>query len=175
MKKMMKLSACWLIAMCLFGIAGTSNAATYSATYTSGELFSSPFHTSEAWEFDLTLDGFDPTVQSVDSARIGLYFADDSRSDSSESAYLYYGSERETINIADNRVGWFYSVTLSDFTDLEDDGLMQMSLELRSGDFYFQSATLRAESAVVPEPSTALLLGLGLMGVAASKKRQRDS
>jgi hypothetical protein len=167
----MKLSAWFSIAALVFGLVGTADADTYSSTHTSGALFSSPFYTTEALDFDLTVAGFDPTTQSVDSALVGLYFADDSRSDSSESAYLYTDDGRETINIANNLVGWFYSVPLADFTDIDDDGITQLRLDLRSGDFYLQSVTLRIDAAVVPEPGTGLLLGLGLMGAAAAFRR----
>jgi hypothetical protein len=173
MNNMMKRSAYWPIAVLLFGLAGTADADTYSSLHTSGALFSSPFYTSEPLNFDLTLDGFDPNTQSVDSAQVGLRFADDSRSDSSESAYLYSDDGRETINIANNLVGWYYTVPLTNFTDIDDDGITQLRLDWRSGDFYLQSVTLTIEAAVVPEPATALLFAGGLVGAAAASRRRR--
>jgi hypothetical protein len=85
--------------------------------------------------------------------------------------------ERVSVDLDGNGYGIFEfngdKVELSvNATLLQTDGKLQVSLTRSKGDFLFRESTLEA-STHAPEPSTLILLGSGLAGVAALGFRRR--
>ncbi len=90
--------------------------------------------------------------------------------------------EYADLNVGTNSFSWEVdtggiSFTITSLMTLSALGTIDCTLVADAGDFYFNSATLTAEgtdpsTAPVPEPSTILLMGSGLLGlVGYSRKR----
>ena len=163
----------------VFGMIGTASAIPYTDTYDAGHLYMTSHlllqpDDSVSWTFDITNDGFNPVTQDVTSASISLNFTDDGgRFDFGETAdldvgnnYFYWGVDTGDV-----------SFTITSLMTLSDSGTIDCTLTAEAGDFYFNSAILSAEgtepsSAPVPEPSTILLMGAGLLGLAGYNRKR---
>ena len=127
------------------------------------------------WTFDITDEGFTPGTDTVTSAAVDLNFTDDSNWDWWEHATLDVGANSFSWEVDTGDVQF----TLTSLMTLNNSGTVAASLTATGGDFYFNTATLTAEgpdAAPVPEPSTILLVGIGLLGlVGYSRKRSKKS
>ena len=166
----------------VLGLVGSASAVPYTDIYNAGNLYMSGHSVwthddddSISWTFDITDDGFNPTTQDVTSAEVELNFQDDSRHDWWEFASLSVGDNSFVWEVNSGDI----SYTLTSLMTLSDTGQVDATLTARGGDFFFNSATLTAEAtdaAPVPEPSTILLMGIGLLGlVGYSRKRSKKS
>ena len=161
------------VALMVFGMTGSASAIPYvdtydaKATYLEGSWSIWGEDDTISWTFDITDAGFNPDTQDITSASISLNFSDDS-CDWFEMAALELGENLFVWEVNTGDV----SVTLSSLMTLNNTGTIDATLTAVGGDFYFNSATLTADgtepgsgSAPVPEPSTTILMGLGLLGL----------
>lgn len=172
---MKKILAVLIGLMMVFGVASMSSAAIWTGTYNPSPNI---YIGGGSWinEYNVSLVGFNPLTDTVTSAYAVVYVYDDS-----DSSYEYARVNFTTSNVdqysweVDGTSGSPTSVTiqlLNGYAGFNNDGATPFSLWATSGDFYFDRIVYTAEGTSVPEPTSMLLIGLGLVGFAAVRRRK---
>lgn len=166
MKKITMILATVILTVCL---ATSAWSLTITRTYDPSDVFLSaePYYQhSIEWWFYLTPE-FNPSGMYLTDASITLNLRDDVdplRSERATFQVSTYGLQTWTL---DNPT---IDVTLQITTGLSSlqDGTGYFRLTAIQGDFWFESARLTANA--VPEPTTMLLMGLGLLGLVGVRR-----
>lgn len=156
------------------------------------EIVSPLYGPAESWTFDLRPMGFDPDTHDIISATLILGLSDDggwTKGDpKGENEYALLSAEKDRFGPWEvngpYKAAGAYSFALNKALDyLSDYGTLPVTLRTVAlgygrrgdviGDFalYWAKLVVEAEPQSVPEPTTMLLLGLGLVGLAGVRRK----
>ncbi len=171
----------------VFGVVGSAGAVpwTWTDNYDPDDIFFSGGHhggiQNHTFVHSIIDEGFDPFEDLVITYDLTMNFYDDSygRNEPGDRPFEWVSIDLPGF-IADQVVEIDFSdvdlgMSLFGWAQLNLTGELTVNIERVKGDFYFGQSQLAAhgnETAPVPEPSTILLLGVGLLGLAGfSRKR----
>lgn len=167
---------CACLVMALFVSTGTTEVWATTFNYTDyydavPNVFLYKWNTTYNYTHDINDNGFNPLTDIITSADITLGLRDDSWFDLWEYAYFSFdGQTTSTYEIDTGDYSFSISANL-----LQNDGLLDVTINRTYGDFYFDDSELNVQGNVIPEPGTFLLLGTGLLGfgIVARIRRKR--
>lgn len=181
---------------CIGAIASTAHAAPITLSDvndpTNNVLISNGVflqkNSSTSFILDITdgANGFKSAIDKIISATFKLYLKDDGfLFDDNEAFKLVLGSSLQTVTGNVTSCTFFgckelittFALNDKALADLAFDGKISVSLTSTDGDFYYEKASLDASvtKGTVPEPATTALLGLGLLGFVASRRKSAKS
>ncbi|GFE89200.1 PEP-CTERM sorting domain-containing protein [Steroidobacter agaridevorans] len=158
-----------------FGFASTSHAIptswSDSADFGGGEHIG--WFQSHTYTHDLTEHGFRPMEDLITSFNLTLSLGNDS-DDGEYVAVVLRDPEFDRFELSGEAYGGFSILGL-----LNEVGTLTVTVQSLWGDFFLFGSTLTAYGdrnvANVPEPGALGLLGIGLIGIALSRRRRKQA
>jgi len=172
------LSTGLMLATALFGAQAAQAALVHTDYYNAGGIKLGGWgDSSDSWTFDILADGYDPATENVVSADIELNLRDDA------GGYHTFGHSMDGAEFAQLEAGgevianWevdtgSISFAVTSLISLNAYGTLDVTLSATSGDFYFDDATLTANTTVVPVPAALWLFGSGLLALAGAARKR---
>jgi hypothetical protein len=151
--------------------------ASADVIFTSENLLDDPIHMSgsDSYSFthDLTVEGYVPGTTVLDG-ELSIYLTDDRDRCSifgcpSEAAWIIGWDVLSLVNAGQSHDFELGGLGL---LSIWYDGLYTYTVRSAWGDFYFWGSSLSITAESVPEPATLAMLGLGLLGFGAARRRQ---
>jgi hypothetical protein len=129
---------------------------------------------TETFFLDLGNDGYVAGMEIDDYTLTVNLYDDGGRRDFGETGVITTLGGITSFSMGSNTQGWGFLGEL----DIEDDGTLNVAVTSFWGDFYLDSASLVANgddgTAPVPEPTTMLLFGTGLLGLVGYSRKKRQ-
>ncbi|MFC4310621.1 PEP-CTERM sorting domain-containing protein [Steroidobacter flavus] len=168
-----------------FGFAGAARADYIPATWVDVATDANNVYIGERQSFTYTHNlndtGFRPLTDLITSFHLSINLADDQRNDAYELAFVdipgFTGdSFVSRFGLAGEEYGGFSILGLLQLNAL---GTLTVTINSIFGDFNLVNSTITAQGlrqvANVPEPGALGLLGVGLVGIALSKRRRKQA
>lgn len=176
-----------LVTLAGVGLAGAAGATpvSFSQTFNPSDVFFRD--TGEAapysFSYDIRGEGFNPLTDTLTGLSLNLRFRDNGDSGAEAVTIGFDNAPGNDFTIRSGSCNCRPTVILQDLATglMQQDGILNLTLDRRLGDFWFMDATLVANAdrgvisggdGEVPEPATGLLTGLALLGAGLVRRRR---
>lgn len=165
----------------VLGFAGVALATTFTDTVYDPTYIN--VLGSHDWQHNITDDGFDPIENTLDSATLELFLSDDwdplvdDIADATNTVFeiATVSAGGQLYDLGEIDFG-YYTVSLTAWIQLQETGLLDVTLTSTQGDFWFIASELVATNpnASIPDASAVFLLGSAcLIGFVTSRRKKR--